>query len=190
MSCALLWGLGDGLQGGLRERGPIANLQPTESQAAYAHALDRCRPPTNKVAHATDLPVAPLGECEAQLRLVQPLDARRPDRLVVEVDVVPQVAHRLVPRRIAQLLVPRHSHQICTRARESVAAGVRSGLLGPGAHSFSTRLDGPMTRSMNLLSVDHNIRPVESASSLPAQARPGSPQGSPDSWQSLKSDFF
>ena len=64
MSCALLWGLGDGLHGGLGERGPIADLQPTESQAAYAHALDRCRLPTNKVAHATDLPVAPLGECE------------------------------------------------------------------------------------------------------------------------------
>ena len=89
MSCALLWGLGGGLHGGLGERGPIADLQPTESQAAYAHALDRCRLPTNKVAHATDLPVAPLGEREAQLRLVQPLDARRPDRLVVEASTDP-----------------------------------------------------------------------------------------------------
>lgn len=110
MSCAQLLGLEKALHTGLGERGPIADIQPAESQVAYAHALDRCRLPPNKVAHATDLPVAPLGECDAQLRLVQPLDARRPDRLIVEVDVVPQVAHRLVPRRLAQLLVPRHPH--------------------------------------------------------------------------------
>lgn len=47
-----------------------------------------------------------------------------------------------------------------------------------------------MIRSMSLLSVDHTIRPVESASSRPAHCRLTSPQGSPCCKQTRLSDFF